>query len=77
MPTKKKKKSRTTEQRKSNLHFFKIVDKEGRVLQVGQSRDYTSVFIEATDLAKENNAYWQILNIYGRVIEDNIPVQRR
>jgi len=64
---------RTTEQRKSNLFFFKVISKEGKIVQTGSSKNYTNVLVEATDYAKEHNGYWQILSRYGRVVEDNLP----
>jgi len=64
---------RTKAQRKSNLFFFKVVDKEGKIVQTGSSKDYTSVLIEATEYAKECGGYWQIMSSLGRIIEDNIP----
>ena len=68
-----KRKERTTAQRKSNLFFFKVINKEGKIVQTGSSKDYTSVLIEAIDYAKENDGYWQILSAFGRIIEDNLP----
>lgn len=68
-----KKKGRTTIQRKGNLFFFKVIDREGKIIQTGSSKDYTSVLIEATESAKECGGYWVIMSSLGRVIEDNLP----
>ena len=71
--TTRKKKVRTKEQRKSNLYFFKVVTKEGNIVKTGSSKDYTSILIEAQDFAREFTGYWQILNYYGKTIDDNLP----
>lgn len=68
-----KKREKTRTRKKSNLFFFKVVDKEGKIIQTGSSKDYTSVLVEAIDSAKECGGYWQIMSSLGRVIEDNIP----